>query len=157
MEERATQSGNKTTLDATNRLAEAWSQLNAINPESGYELLRTFMDRLQQHPQLHSMVSPKPILKLPEPALSTSNPKPSLSGATLSGPLPVLGAITRTKRANSSSTNNKKKGLRQSSDFGMNGVDDEPLSSTPAGNQLADVLYGRWLEGLRGRWGAIAK
>lgn len=156
IEERTSQSNNQSAQDAASRLAGAWSQLDAIDPESGYQLIRTLMDRLQKQPQLHSMVSTIPIVKTPE-LVSTTNTKPSLSGPTLTGSSPVPKALTRSKRANSASSNKKKRNSKQNDEFGINGADDESDRSTPASNQLADVLYGRWLEGLRGRWGAVAK
>lgn len=102
------------------------------------------------------MVSPIPIVKTPESAIKT-NPKSSLSGPTLTGSSPVPKALTRPKRANSGCSNKKKRNSRQSDEFSTD-IDEEFDKLTPANSQLADVLYGRWLEGLRGRWGgAVAK
>lgn len=102
------------------------------------------------------MISPIPIVKTPELATRT-NTKSSLSGPTLTGSSPVPKALTRPRRANSAGSNKKKRNLRRSDEFGIEGVDDEFDKPTPANSQLADVLYGRWLEGLRGRWGTGAK
>lgn len=156
MEERSSKTGNQSAQDAISRLAEAWSQLDAIDPESGYQLIHALMDRLQKQPQLHSTVAPIPIVKVPE-LVSKTNAKPSLSGPTLTGSSPAPKALTRPKRANSASSNKKKRNSRQGDEFVVDSVEDESDKSTPASNQLADVLYGRWLEGLRGRWGAVAK
>jgi serine/threonine-protein kinase 24/25/MST4 len=156
MKERSFQSGNQSAQDAISRLTGAWSQLDAVDPESSYQLIHTLVDRLQKQPQLHSIVSPIPAVKVPE-FVSKTNIKPSLSGPTLTGSSPVPKALTRPKRANSISSNKKKRNSRQSDEFGIDGVDDVSDKSTPASNQLADVLYGRWLEGLRGRWGVVAK
>lgn len=112
------------------------------------------MDRLQQ-PQLNLMVSAIPVVETPGPATKT-NTKSSLSGPTLTGSPPMPKGLTRPRRANSGGSK-KKRNLRQTDEFGIEGVDDEFDKPTPANSQLADVLYGRWLEGLRGRWGAVAK
>lgn len=177
VENKAIKNGNSATAVATSRLAEAWSQLDAIDPESSYELLRTLMDRFQQQrpksqpePQaenqpIRQLASSRPFQKSPaaEAAAKMITPKPSLSGETLTStstppPEPTPKVITRTKRTPSNATNKKKKrSSRQSSDFSDAVDDDDYLGSTPAGNQLADVLYGRWVEGLKGRWGAVAK
>lgn len=114
------------------------------------------MDRLQQQPQLHSMISPVSIKKAPESTTKT-NTKSSLSGPTLTGSSPVPKALTKPKRANSGCSNKKRRNSRQSDEFGTD-LDEDFDKLTPANSQLADVLYGRWLEGLRGRWGgAVAK
>lgn len=66
-------------------------------------------------------------------------------------------ALPRQKRTNSAGSNKKKRNSGRGDELGIDGVDYEFDKSTPANGQLADVLYGRWLEGLRGRWGAVAK
>lgn len=178
VENKAIKNGNSATAAATSNLAEAWSQLDAIDPESGYELLRAMMERFQQHqpksqPEaqaqnqpIRQLASSRPFQKSPaaEAAAKMITPKPSLSSETLTAasssppPEPTPKVITRTKRASSNVAHKKKRrSSRQSSDFGDEVDDDNYLGSTPAGNQLADVLYGRWVEGLKGRWGAVAK
>lgn len=112
------------------------------------------MDRLQQ-PQLNLMVSPIPVVGTPGSATKT-NTKSSLSGPTLTGSSPMPKALTRPRGATSGGSK-KKRNLRQNDELGTESVDDEFDKPTPANSQLADVLYGRWLEGLRGRWGAVAK
>lgn len=124
--------------DALSQLAGAWSHLDAIDPEAGLNLIRTLLDRLQQNPQLHAMISPPP----PPPPPT----KPNILAACSPSPKP----LTKHRRGGSAVS---AKTRRKGTDEGVLGLGEEAKASA----QIADVLYGRWVEGLRGRWGVIDK
>ncbi|KAF8537020.1 kinase-like domain-containing protein [Trichophaea hybrida] len=140
------QSTSTAERDALIRLDGAWKDLDAINPEMGYALVRNLLERLQHQPQLQSLIAPPPLRNKPAP----ENDKPSLSGSTLFHPIPTpKKEITRIKRTQSVTSTEESK---QVDDCILE--DDEGVAAGPKtqGDQLADVLYGRWLEGLRVRW-----
>lgn len=125
----------------------AWKDLDAINPEMGYVLIRNLMERLQQQPQLQSLIVPPPLRNKPAP----ENDKPTLSGSTLFNPIPTpKKEITRIKRTQSFASTEEYNVSKQVDDCILE--DEEVAGPKTQGDQLADVLYGRWLEGLRMRW-----
>jgi serine/threonine-protein kinase 24/25/MST4 len=146
--------------NALARLDGAWKDLDAINPEMGYHLVRNLLERLQQRPQLQSVIVPSSLQNQPY----SQGTKPKLSGDTLFGTPPPSAPIrapkeeiTRCKRAQSNASNHSKSssanGRRpstQADDFIFSDEEENPNKSQ--GEKLADVLYGRWLEGLRTRW-----
>ncbi|KAA8910453.1 kinase-like domain-containing protein [Sphaerosporella brunnea] len=144
---------SSTERNALARLDGAWKDLDAINPEIGYHLVRNLLERLQQNPQLQAVLAP--------PQLFGSPTKPKLSGETLfsnpsSNGNPIRSPkeeILRRKRTQSNASNQSKassntSGRRDDDDFFF----EEDERNKTQGEKLADVLYGRWLEGLRSRW-----
>jgi len=146
--------------DALARLDGAWKDLDAINPEMGFLLVRNLLERLQHQPKIQSLIAPPPpSLTASPPSLPTKvgfQPRLNLSGQTLLNPIPLAPIptpkkeITRCKRTSSNTTTGT-----SSSGGGGSGaysdVDEEPHMKTQ-GEKLADVLYSRWLQGLQSRW-----
>lgn len=137
MRQRSTSAAER---DALTRLDGAWKDLDAINPEMGYTLVCSIMQRLQLQPALGSVVMARNRVAVE---------KPTLSGSTLYHPIPTpKKEITRPKRTQSTAS-------EEASQI-EGGDGDEEVEAVPGpktqGDQLAAVLYTRWLEGLRGRW-----
>jgi hypothetical protein len=75
--------------------------------------------------------------------------KPKLSGETLFGtPPPTASRTPHRKRTQSNASSSNSSGRRREEDDFFFGEEEEKTQ----GEKLADVLYGRWLEGLRNRW-----
>ena len=126
--------------DALARLDGAWKDLDAINPEMGYALVCSMMQRLQLQPTLGSVVMPRNKFAVE---------KPTLSGSTLYHPIPTpKKEITRPKRTQSTAS----EGMSRIEDEGSDEEVEEVPGPKTQGDQLAAVLYTRWLEGLRKRW-----
>jgi serine/threonine-protein kinase 24/25/MST4 len=151
MEAHSNESGTKAEREAMSRLDGAWAQLNAINPDAEYLLVRTILERLQQQPQLQSMLVPPPLTKDGSSFRSIPSSNPSLSGSTLLNPMPIPKKEIRGHKRTQSASSLKKRGPRYVDDYIMEDVTEE-IYPEAVESQLADVLYGRWLQGLRQRW-----
>jgi hypothetical protein len=130
--------------DALARLEDAWKDVVSINPELSNLLVRKFMNRLQQQPQLQSLVLPD--------ADPNSVQKPSFSGSTLLNstptPTPKQENEFNQQKRRESAVKRKEESIPPDDSF----EEDEMALPKTQGSQLADVLYGRWLEGLKSRW-----
>ncbi|KAJ5148612.1 hypothetical protein N7448_000190 [Penicillium atrosanguineum] len=124
--------GDGEKREAISRLAEAWSDLEMVDPEGLYHIIRTMNEKLQADPRLNSMIPTSPQPDSPgRPRLVLAQNNPHL----------------------------KSHRRRQSSVAEPNPP--SPLSNMPGQNvagmehtkQLSDVLYSRWADGLRNRWG----
>ncbi|KAF2465197.1 Pkinase-domain-containing protein [Lindgomyces ingoldianus] len=201
------QSGSEHQREAMARVAHAWSQLDQVDPQGEYLLLKAMIDRLQGDSRLASAlgISACPISTPIKHNTKVSDT--SLSGSTVHGtsttrirsnttnhstpsmdssfeinptlpPTSVLAPLS-TPNGNSSSPqkgprlllaqNNphlKSHRRRQSAMIGGDnvfgvdvfaGLDEKKLPGhvergMESHGLLADVLYGRWMEGLRSRW-----
>ncbi|KAL7271266.1 hypothetical protein RUND412_005991 [Rhizina undulata] len=174
------QSNSKIEREALSRLEGAWDHLNNIDPESGSRLLRTLLEKLQQQPQLQSIVAPSPPLQVQSKPLVSSTSLPEISTKIPPNIASILSSSSREispremspremspreylrqSRSGSLSSGgikdgvNRRRGSKQSDEMSIE--EEQCLSaSTSQGSQLADVLYGRWLEGMKSRWGGFA-
>ncbi|KAJ5706646.1 hypothetical protein N7488_006447 [Penicillium malachiteum] len=124
--------GDGEKREAISRLAEAWSDLEMVDPEGLFHIVRIMNERLQADPRLSSLLPTSPQPDSPSrPRLMLAQNNPHL----------------------------KSHRRRQSSV--VDSQPPSPLSNLPGQNasgmehtkQLSDVLYSRWAEGLRNRWG----
>ncbi|KAI9042018.1 STE20 family serine/threonine-protein kinase [Aspergillus affinis] len=126
--------GDQEKREAISRLAEAWSDLEMVDPEGLYHILRATNERLQADPKLSTLVPQTP----PAPE---SPQRPRL---VLAQNNPHLKSHRR----------------RQSSVVTDSNLQPAQLANLPGQQvpgmehtkQLSDVLYQRWSEGLRNRW-----
>jgi serine/threonine-protein kinase 24/25/MST4 len=138
------QTSNQAKRDALSRLADAWSALDAIDPEGEYQLLRLMMDRVQSESKLSSALSNSKSL-LPD---GTPQGTPKKSGAKL---------VLAQSNPHLQSHRRRQSSMQPDAEYR------ERLSNLPGHaivgmehtKQLADVLYGRWSDGLRNRWPAV--
>ncbi|CDM29766.1 hypothetical protein DTO013E5_6125 [Penicillium roqueforti] len=124
--------GDGDKREAISRLAEAWSDLEMVDPEGLYHIVRIMNEKIQADPRLSTLLPP------------TQPDSPSRPRLLLAQNNPHLKSHRR----------------RQS-------YVPEPQSQSPPSmpaqaapgmehtKQLSDVLYQRWSEGLRNRWGGI--
>lgn len=124
--------GDGEKREAISRLAEAWSDLEMVDPEGLYHIVRIMNERLQADPRLSTLIPTSPQPDSPQrPRLVLAQNNPHL----------------------------KSHHRRQSS--AVEPQPSSPLANLPGQNasgmehtkQLSDVLYTRWAEGLRNRWG----
>lgn len=120
------------------RLDDAFKGLDAINPEASIQLVRNLLERLQMTPQIHAQVSP-PKLQQPNAIATPGN------------------EIVRRKRTQSMGDGRDRRGMRsRQSNHDLIHEDDESEfdddREKTQGEMLADVLYSRWVAGLRSRW-----
>ncbi|KAF7125459.1 hypothetical protein CNMCM5793_001698 [Aspergillus hiratsukae] len=125
--------------EAISRLAEAWSDLEMVDPEGLYHILKSMNEKLQSDSKLASLVPQAPQGPQPE---SPQRPRLILAQNN-----PHLKSHRR----------------RQSSAMPDPNWQPVQLSNLPGQQvpgmehtkQLSDVLYQRWSDGLRNRWPGI--
>ncbi|KAL4747351.1 hypothetical protein BDW72DRAFT_206574 [Aspergillus terricola var. indicus] len=127
--------GDQEKREAISRLAEAWSDLEMIDPEGLYHILRATNEKLLSDPKLSSLVPQGPPPESPQrPRLVLAQSNPHLKSHRRRQSAVVAEPNPQPQLAN----------LPGQSVPGMEHV-----------KQLSDVLYQRWSEGLRNRWPGI--
>lgn len=124
--------------EALIRLDGAFKDLDALNPEVGLQLVRNLLERLQMTPQIHAHIAPP---KLPLPAIPT--PKKDILRRKRTQSMNDGGD----RRRPSSRQNNYELILEDDGE-----LDEDEDREKTQGEMLADVLYARWVAGLRSRW-----
>ncbi|PYI00620.1 Mst3-like protein kinase [Aspergillus sclerotiicarbonarius CBS 121057] len=128
--------GDDEKREAISRLAEAWSDLEMIDPEGLYHIVKSMTERLQGDPKLAGLVPPAP------PADSPQRPRLVLAQNN-----PHLKSHRRRQSAAVAEPN-----LQPTQLANLPGQQVPGMEHT---KQLSDVLYQRWSEGLRNRWPGI--
>ncbi|KAL1966682.1 hypothetical protein VTN77DRAFT_3879 [Rasamsonia byssochlamydoides] len=131
--------GDQEKREAISRLAEAWSDLEMVDPEGLYHILKLSNEKLKADPKLACL--------LPEPSPSESPPKPRL---VLAQNNPHLKSHRRRQSAAAQIQAEANANASQ-----MQNLPGQHVPGMEHTKQLADVLYQRWSEGLRNRWPAI--
>lgn len=149
---------------AAARLSSAWSSLNEVSPEASILLLRSMLDQLQRNPALNALVSPTSQSPLPPPPPPPPSTTPKATPAKApellsSSPAATGSPLARRKRrssvvsgAGAGGVGGRRRG-GSSASVGM----EETAEGKGVNAVLADVLYGRWVEGLRGRWSSTER
>ncbi|KAL2369978.1 STE/STE20/YSK protein kinase [Blastomyces gilchristii SLH14081] len=122
--------------EAISRLAEAWSDLEMIDPEGLYHIMKSTCDKLQADPKLSTM--------LPKQTAAEPPAKPKL---VLAQNNPHLKSHRRRQSEQIYSDDHW-----QGAGLNLPGQQVLGMEHT---KQLADVLYDRWTAGLRNRWRAV--
>ncbi|KAI6901846.1 Pkinase-domain-containing protein [Hortaea werneckii] len=172
--------GDATKRDALGKVVEAWSALDEIDPEGELILLKAIMDRVQADPKLASALLPQRVANAQLASLRMSPPKKSMlvSEAEV-GSRDMTPRSSPSKQRRTSelpSTPSKPSGspgklvlnphnphLRKmrtnqqaETDKEKANLEDKMPGKVEPGMEhvgmLADVLYGRWAEGLKVRW-----
>jgi serine/threonine-protein kinase 24/25/MST4 len=138
------QTGNQSKREALSRLADAWEHLDATDPDGEYQLMKAMIERIQGDSKLSSLLSPTKWSSRD----GTPQASPQKPGAKL-----VL----------AQNNPHLKSHRRRQSSMIPEGEPKEKLANLPGQaipgmehtKQLADVLYGRWADGLRNRWPAV--
>jgi serine/threonine-protein kinase 24/25/MST4 len=137
------QTGNQAKRDAISRLADAWSALDAVDPEGEYQLLKFMIDRVQFDSKLSTLLpQSKGMVKDGTPLGTPQKPSGKL---VLAQNNPHLASHRRRQ------SSMQLEGFREKL-YNLPGQSIPGLEHT---KQLADVLYGRWADGLRNRWPAV--
>lgn len=132
------QTSSQPQREALSRLADAWSALDAVDPEGEFQLLKLIIDKIQLDPKLSASFS------VPQEKTPQSTPgKPKLVMAQNN---PYLKSHRRRQ-----STQVPEEAWREK----MPNLPGQVIPGMEHTKQLADVLYGRWVGGLRNRWPAV--
>lgn len=129
--------GDQEKREAISRLAEAWSDLEMVDPEGLYHILKIMNEKLQGDPKLSGLV--------PQAAPPPESPqRPRL---VLAQNNPHLKSHRRRQSAVVAEPS-----LQPAQLVNLPGQQVPGMEHT---KQLSDVLYQRWSEGLRNRWPGI--
>jgi serine/threonine-protein kinase 24/25/MST4 len=138
------QTGNQAKREALSRLADAWSALDAVDPEGEYQLLKLMLDRVQSEPKLTAALSAAKTLA----ADGTRQGTPKKPGAKL---------VLAQSNPHLQSHRRRQSSMLPDSDYRerLANLPGQAMAGMEHTKQLADVLYNRWSEGLRNRWPAV--
>ena len=168
--------------EALGRVAEAWSALDEVDPEGELILLKAMMDRVQADPKLASALLPQRVANAQLASLRMSRPKKKHSvmvseTEVASRDMTPASSPSKARRGSEvPSTPSKASGSpgklvlnpqnphlrkmhanqREQDDRDKAALEDKMPGKVEPGMEhvgmLADVLYGRWAEGLKIRW-----
>ncbi|GAB1725266.1 hypothetical protein NU195Hw_g4016t1 [Hortaea werneckii] len=172
--------GDATKRDALGKVVEAWSALDEIDPEGELILLKAIMDRVQGDPKLASILLPQRVANAQLASLRMSPPKKSMlvsEAEVASRDMTPRSSPSKPRRTselpstpskpsgspgklvlNPHNPHLKKMRTNQQAEPDKektNSEDKMPGKVEPGMEHvgmLADVLYGRWAEGLKVRW-----
>ena len=150
--------GDQEKREAVSRLAEAFSDLEAVDPEGVYHILKATVEKMQSDSKLSQLL---PSMSHSQPSTINKQPKtPQKAGAAaaklvLAQNNPHLKSHRRRQSAQIphdegqtwSPENDEKAMLSVMPGQAVNGLEHTKV--------LSDVLFERWCEGLRNRWPAV--
>jgi serine/threonine-protein kinase 24/25/MST4 len=144
------QTSNRPQREALSRLADAWSALDAADPDGEFQLLKLIIEKVQADPKLSQMLVPASKDGTPQ-----GTPRKGAQAPPQAPSTPKL--VMAQNNPHLRSHRQRKQSLM--TDGGWNEkMPNLPGQVTPGmehTKQLADVLYSRWADGLRNRWGAV--
>jgi serine/threonine-protein kinase 24/25/MST4 len=138
------QTGNQAKREALSRLADAWSALDAVDPEGEYQLMKLILDRVQSEPKLSAA------LTAAKASIADGTPQatPKKQGAKL---------VLAQSNPHLQSHRRRQSSMLPDPDYRerLTNLPGQAMAGMEHTKQLADVLYNRWSEGLRNRWPAV--
>lgn len=154
------QTSNQAKRDALSRVADAWSALDAVDPEGEYQLLKAMIERIQNDPKLASLI-PSSSLCSPTKKDNTYKEMPgSLAGTVVVTPQKQSNKLVLANNNPHLKSHRRRQSSLMPADevIGKESLHNLPGQVVPGmehTKSLADVLYGRWADGLRNRWPAV--
>ncbi|KAL4861290.1 hypothetical protein BDV12DRAFT_191181 [Aspergillus spectabilis] len=127
--------GDQEKREAISRLAEAWSDLEMVDPEGLFHILRATNEKLLSDPKLSGLVP-----QAPPPSESPQRPRLVLAQNN-----PHLKSHRRRQSAV----------VEPNLQPQVANLPGQPVAGMEHIKQLSDVLYQRWSEGLRNRWPGV--
>ncbi|KAI9707739.1 MAG: hypothetical protein M1836_000701 [Candelina mexicana] len=134
-QETYSQTGSQAKREAISKAANAWSALDAVDPEGEYHLLQLIMQKMHNEPKLAALLSPSGHSSPQKPKLVLAQNNPHLKSHRRRQSSQVTGDDLWT---------DKQPNLPGQLVPGMEHT-----------NDIANVLYNRWTEGLRNRWPVV--
>jgi serine/threonine-protein kinase 24/25/MST4 len=138
-QEQYAQTGSQAKREALAKLADAWGVLDAVDPEGECQLLKSIIQKIHGNPKLAPLLPTSP------------SGSPTKAKLILAQNNPHLKSHRRRQSVQVLPEEDPSTWSREAPD--MPGQVKPGMEHT---SQLADVLYGRWLGGLRNRW-AVAR
>lgn len=125
------QTADKAQQEAVSKVGQAWAALDALDPDGEFLLMKLILEKVQSEPKLANLLLPG----------STPN-TPQKQKLVLSQNNPHL----KSHRYRQSSQ------ASQPQERSPNGLPGQVVLGLEHNKQFADILYGRWLDGLKSRW-----
>jgi serine/threonine-protein kinase 24/25/MST4 len=132
------QTSNQAQREALSRLADAWSALDAIDPEGEYQLLKLVIEKVQHDPKLCALI--------PVSCDGTPQTTPQKQKLVMAQNNPHLKSHRRRQSTQVAEDAWKEK---------ITNLPGQAIPGMEHTKQLADVIYGRWSGGLANRWPAV--
>lgn len=133
------QTSSQPQREAISRLADAWSTLDATDPGGEFQLLKLIIEKVQADPKLASSIpssrdetpqgTPQKPAQAPKLVISQNNPH--LKSLRRKQSMQIAEEAARDKNHH---------------------LPGQVIPGMEHTKQLADVLYGRWTDGLKNRW-----
>jgi serine/threonine-protein kinase 24/25/MST4 len=155
------ETGDQKKREAVSRLAEAFSDLEAVDPAGIYHILTATIEKLHADPKLSQMLPSAP--ESQPPTIDSQPQTPRKDGAAAAAAKLILAQNNphlKSHRRRQSAQVVRGDSNLLTSPHG----DDKVMPSAMPGQAvaglehtkvLADVLFERWCEGLRNRWPAV--
>ncbi|MCJ1310521.1 hypothetical protein MMC25_004185 [Agyrium rufum] len=147
------QTGNQVKRKAISKAAQAWNALDMDDPEGEYHLLRLIVEKMQSDPKLATLLPSTQ----PSPSVQQQQQQAKL---VLSPINPHLKSHHRRQSSIMSLAENNNSSSSSSSNNSYEKLPNLPGQVVPGlehNAQIADVLYGKWVEGMRNRWPNIVQ
>jgi serine/threonine-protein kinase 24/25/MST4 len=138
------QTGNQAKREALSRLADAWSALDAVDPEGEFQLMKAMIERVQGDSKLSALLSP--IKASSRDGTPQTSPQKSPVKLIMAQNNPHLKSHRRRQSSMLPEGEHKER---------LNNLPGQAITGMEHTKQLADVLYGRWADGLHKRWPAV--
>jgi serine/threonine-protein kinase 24/25/MST4 len=148
--------------EALAKLSDAFAQLDSVDPEGAYHLLRNLVSVVSQDNKLNSAFLHQQVSKIP----SDGTPQGTViikNGSTQSPNSPTKLVLSQNnphlkshrRRQGDGATSEASDKDREKTAFEAKLPGGEARAGMEHAKQLSDVLYGRWIDGLRIRWPAV--
>ncbi|OBT85909.1 STE/STE20/YSK protein kinase [Pseudogymnoascus sp. 03VT05] len=146
------QTSSQKKREALSRLADAWSAFDAIDPDGEVQLLKLMLEKVQADPKLRFLASASASPSKDQTPVCT--PRKSSQAQVSPGPKLVMAQNNPHLRSHRQRRESMQVADREWNEK-MHNLPGQVTPGMEHTKQLADVLYGRWADGLRNRWGAL--
>jgi serine/threonine-protein kinase 24/25/MST4 len=150
--------GDQEKREAVSRLAEAFSDLEAVDPEGVYHILKATVEKMQSDSKLAQML---PSIPQSQPSTINSQPiTPQKAGAAaaklvLAQNNPHLKSHRRRQSAQIPRDDSQIWSPKSDEKAMLSVMPGQAVGGLEHTKVLGDVLFERWCEGLRNRWPAV--
>lgn len=144
--------------EAVSRLAEAFSDLEAVDPEGVYHIIKTTVEKMQLDSKLSQLL---PITSPSQPSTINTQPQTPQKASAAAAKLvlahnnPHLKSHRRRQSAQIQRDDSQVWSPKSEDKALLSAMPGQALSGLEHTKVLGDVLFERWCDGLRNRWPAI--
>jgi len=148
------QTSSQKKREALSRLADAWSAFDAIDPDGEVQLLKLMLEKVQADPKLRQLAAASAPTSPSKDQTPLCTPRKSSQAQVQQGPKLVMAQNNPHLRSHRQRRESMQVADREWNEK-MHNLPGQVTPGMEHTKQLADVLYGRWADGLRNRWGAL--